>query len=394
MLQLRCALACAFFAVALSVTGMASAQVVTFQTVFSGGELTIDDRQLFRTTLDGVLNSESPVPVLDEPATEAEIGGALMDCRGGDCAQSAGSSYSSSVGIACDINAEAAIFDMTVRVIRMSDGEVLHEEVADCTFCPVAEAVEEFRRAARTAIVAVRPFPAPSGVAAAAAEVTVTAPAETPAQMAPTTVPAETAETAPTTVPAITPGPHQLSISVQPADARIRVNGSVVGTGTATLNVSAQNLDVRITAGGHSEFRERVRIAADAEATNLRVHLAPLVTEVSGAAGPRRGGRAGGWVLTLLGLGAVAGGTVAILMDEEPTCSGDAPAEFCAEAYETTALGAGLIGGGALLTGAGLVIAFRRHGRADDSTSQADAGTVFGAAIDRGGAVLRMRTTF
>lgn len=363
----------AFF---LLLAAPAAAQVITFATEFDG-ELDDEGQARMREALQAGLESDGRAEVLDEDATSEALGDGAQ-CADEDCARAAGQQVSARVGVHASVYAEAEIYDFVVTVYDLNDGTVLAQQIGDCTFCPIAEATEAFRFTGEAALSAVSPLPEP----------TLSEPESPAAADA-----------------AIAPGDLQFNVSVVPEDAEIRINGQIVGSGRARVEVGPQELVITVMADGYDELQESVTVTPSMEGpVYLRVQLAPSVTVVEVPTGrPSRSGsdvepgfnrRSVGGVLIGSGVVAMTGGIVMLALDGNSTCS-TGPLASCPTVVETTAGGIALTALGALAagTGTGLVLSTIEFGGSDDADDDSARGTLR-VAPARGGAMLSFDAAF
>ncbi len=357
------------------VAAPAAAQVLTFTTAFDG-ELDEDGQAEMRQALQTGLEGDGRAPVVDEDATRDALGDGA-ECAEPTCAAIAGEQVPAQVAVHASVYAEAEIYDFVVTVFDANDGTVLVEQIGDCTFCPIAEALEAFRFTGEAALNAVSPLPSPTLSDDAEPQVA---------------------------AGAIRSGDLQFNVSVVPDDAEIRVNGQVVGTGRARLDVGPQELVITAISDGYDELEESVTVAAGMEGPiYLRVQLAPSVTVVEVPTGrparthsdvePAFNRRSVGGVLIGTGVVGLAGGIAMLAVDGNSTCS-EGPLSSCPTVIETTGGGIALTAIGALAagTGTGLVLSTLQRSRDADDGDQARSS--FRLAPARGGAMLSFDTAF
>lgn len=365
----------------------ASAQVLTFAPELSG-DLPEADSDALREALEEGLAADGRVDVIGIEDTADLLGDGAV-CADAECAIAAGVASQAALGAAAEIYGEAEIYDYTIRIFRLSDGEVVGEAVGDCTFCPVAEAVESLRFTAEAALGDVAEIPA--AVTPVVVEVA-PPPAEEPE---PTPEPEPPAEVA------FVEGDIQVNISAEPDDAEIRVNGQLVGNGRVSLNLGPQRVEVVAIADGHSDAVESMQLTeAMRGPIFLRLGLAPEPQVVAEAPrnnpAPRNtpapvdeatfnrmavGGISAGVGALLLG-----GGIAALAFDGKTNCTSGA-VSACPELYETTGLGIALtaIGGIGIGVGTGFMIRGARDNAAEAALNVVPA---------RGGAMVRLGARF
>lgn len=383
----------------IGVSAPAAAQVLEVSIEF-GGDLAEEDRAAFDDALHDGIRAVAP-DAWTQAETEAAIGEALMRCQDRDCAITIGETTPASVVVAADIYAEAEIYDFTVRVYRASDGDTLVTQLGDCTFCPVAEAVERFAETCEAAIAAAEPLPAPT--------------------TGPVVEPEPEPEPTPEPTPPVSTGPQPyvqgnipFYVSVVPETAEVLINGEVVGEGRAGLQLAPQDLAFEFRADGHETYTEdvtltdgmdgpiflRVVLQQEPEIVTVEVPVevpVEVLVEAPGepaARAPRAPSeasfnrRAVGGVLIGTGIVATAGGAVLLALDGNTTCT-NGPPELCEDVWEFTAGGGTLVGIGGLSigTGIGLLISAAR----DDAVAATPRTDVSLAPLRRGGAVLLRR---
>ena len=370
---------------ALVAPSVATAQVLTFSTTIEG-DLGDDDANAFRDALGEGLSTDARVELVDEAGT-AELLGDGATCADADCAVAAGEAISASLGVRAEIYAEAEIYDFTIQIFDLNTGEeVIPAQMGDCTFCPVAEALDAFRLTAASAIDRVDEFPEPTPDPNAVAEVE------------PDTEPEPEPETA-----ELIEGEIPIGISAVPEDAEIRVNGQIVGTGRANLTLAPQELEVVILADGHDEFTEAITLTeAMVGPVYLRAHLTREVQVVEApprrqaqnrdTAGPSFNRRAVGGVMAGVGGASLVTGIALLAIDGNTNCASGA-VTACPEIYETTGGGVALtaLGGLAAGTGIGLIISTLGGGDGDEAASR---GRDVAVSPTRGGAVVNFGTRF
>lgn len=316
----------------------ASAQVVVVGTDF-GGELGPADAEAFRDVLREGLQRANRGAVMGESAAASRLGSAAS-CRASECMSAVGATLDASLAVTASVYAEAEIYDFEVRVYDARSGAELVRQTGDCTFCPVAEALESFGFTAEAAL--------------AGADLPST-PQSTPPVAA-------------------APGPTSLSILTVPDSATISIDGEVVGAGRFRNEYDPGTRTIEVIQDGYSPYLERVTISeAMADTTiYLRVVLSetartvevPVEVPIAVSEGPdpetlsRR--RAAGGVLLGVGLSAAGVGIGLLALDGRDTCETGASSQ-CPEVYEMSAGGAALtaVGGIAAGTGIGLLLSTR-----------------------------------
>ena len=354
---------------ALAVAAPAVGQVVVMP-VSVTGDLSADDRQAFDDRLRDRAERASSTHAIDVlPFDAAWLDGA--DCNDASCATAIGERVPASAMLFATVNAEAEIYDFEVRVVGLADGEGRSSQTGDCTFCPVAEALDGFGFAADAALAGARPLPpATRGPARADAEpvvepppppapvpVVVAAP-PTPSEPPPTPPPVDVASTveapsppAPAPAPAFAAGDLPFGVRAVPADATIALNGETVGQGDVSVMVAPQRLIVTVSADGYAPYTEEVVVGASAAPVVMRVALA---VDAGGRAARSTDGssfrrRAVGGILVTTGVLSIASAAVMASFDGDPACS-DGDVRTCTELYEFTAAGtATALTGGALI---------------------------------------------
>lgn len=371
----------------------ATAQVLVLEGEYDG-ELQGDDIDAFNASLEAGLERGAPGQVVSAADT-AEALGELTACDGGDCALEIGFTVAASVAVRAEVYAEAEIYDFAVSVYDLNTGETLVTQTGDCTFCPIAEALDSFGFTAEAAIGAVSPMPEPTRGAEPEPE-------DPLAEVAPD--PQE--EPQPTLMPgaAYVEGEIQFNVSVVPDTATISVNGEAVGEGRARLDVAAQELAIDVTAAGYEAYTEDVSLRESMTGPIfLRVVLTPTVAAVTpprattGNSGPDFNRRAVGGTLMGVGAAAAIGGVALLALDGKTTCT-DGPDYLCEDVWEFTAGGASLtaLGGIAIGTGLGLIISTLGGDDPVEAMRDDRAGrsTTFSFAPARGGASVSFGSRF
>lgn len=335
----------------------AAAQVVILGTDF-GGELTSQDEMAFRQALFDGLERADRAPVISEAATRT-VAGETASCRDAACMAEVTAAVEASVVVTAEVYAEAEIYDYTVRFYDGATGALLSDQVGDCTFCPLAEAIETFSFTAEAGLASLPEVEAP-------APVVVEVP-EAPAEVAPTTV----------------------AVLAVPNTSVITVDGVPVGAdGRYRDGFAPGAYEVEVAAPGHRPYQERVNVteAMAGSTIYLRVVLAEnraeqaVETVVSRTdAGPstetlqRR--RAMGGVAVGSGVALAAVGATLLAIDGNATCP-TGTLDRCPSVYETTAGGAALlgIGGIGIGTGVGLLLSTLGSGNADGADTSVSVG--------------------
>lgn len=375
---------------ALLLPSMAVGQVLTFETTIEG-DLGAEDAQSFRDALGEGLSTDARVDLVDEEATGELLGDGAV-CSDSDCAVAAGEATPAALGVHAEIYAEAEIYDFTIKIFDLNTGEeVIPAQMGDCTFCPVAEALDAFRLTAAAAIDRVDTFPEPTPDPNAVAEVEPD-PIEEPD-------PVEEPVTA-----ELIEGDIPIGVSAVPDNAEIRINGQIVGTGRANLTLAPQELDIVILADGHDEFTESITLTESMVGPiYLRAHLAPEVTVVEAPArrqpanrdnaGPSFNRRAVGGVMAGVGGASLVTGIALLAIDGNTNCSSGA-ITACPEVYETTGGGVALTALGGLAAGTGIGLILSTIGGGDDGDDEATRNRDLAISPIRGGAAVHFGTRF
>lgn len=148
-----------------------------------------------------------------------------------------------------------------------------------------------------------------------------------------------------------------VAIRSEPTDAKVYIDGDLVGTTPLELPVDAGVHQLRVEMAGRIGVRRKLELVAG-EATTLEFELQRVPPR---SVRERRLFTGLGWTGFALGLGAVTGGAAMIRMDEEPVtsdCTGD-NIDFqgnCRWRYDTLEGGIALVTTGALLIGTGVAL--------------------------------------
>ena len=319
----------------------ASAQVVIVGTDF-GGELDRSGQDQFRDALREGLQRAQRGPVMAETAAASRLG-SVAACRESACMGDVGATLGAPLAVTASVYAEAEIYDFVVTVYDAQSGEELASQPGDCTFCPMAEAVESFTFTAEAAL---------SGV-------------DTPAPRVATTPPVIVEPAA---------GPTALSIATVPEDASILIDGEVAGSGRLREDFEPGTRTIAVTSDGYAPYEEsvtiseemagdtiylRVVLSADARTVEVPVEVPVEIGEgLSADVLARR--RAIGGVMLGVGVTAASVGIGLLAIDGRDTCE-TGPLSACPEVYNTTAGGGALtaLGGIVAGTGAGLLLTTR-----------------------------------
>ncbi|MFT4703067.1 MAG: hypothetical protein ACI81R_000755 [Bradymonadia bacterium] len=333
----------------------ASAQVAVVGTDFNG-ELDAQGQASFRIALVQGLERAGRGTIISEAALVTALDDA-SGCRGPECMSTVGERVNASIGVTANVNAEADIYDYTVRVYDLSSGELLAEQIGDCTFCPIAEARESFAFTAEAALAGVAQMPI-RGAATPAPE------------------PVATDMTATVTVATI------------PEDAQVLLNGEPVGGEERfRQDLEPGSYVIEVQADGYSPYREEFRVRESMLGSTIFVRVvlsrtAPerVVVERFTPADAAQAGisndvlarrRAGGGVAIGTGIVLVAAGAVLLALDGQDTCA-TGTALRCPDVYDTMAGGAALTSLGAF--GVGLGVGLLSTSMRDQGASNSEAG--------------------
>lgn len=375
----------AALAATLLMASSAAAQVVVLPLDIDG-DLPPEDEALFVEALEAGLAADGRASVVGQDETAAELGD-LAACADSSCAAEIGQTIPGQVAVRASVYAEAEIYDFTITIYDLNSGDSVTDQVGDCTFCPVAEAVDSFQFTAQAALGGVAPMPAATTPGADTVATTEPDPVESPDP-----VPAEDA--------ALIEGDISFSVSAEPDDAEIRINGQLVGTGRADLDLAPQELDIVIIADGHSEYQEDVRLTETMVGPIfLRAQLAPEPIVEQRPARTRNTSessfnrRSVGGVMAGVGGAAMIGGIVMLAIDGNSTCE-SGPLTACEEVYETTAGGVALSAVGAVATGIGLGFIITSFESSDAGSDSAERGSTLSVRSSRRGAVVNWEARF
>jgi hypothetical protein len=373
-------------------TDVASAQVLTFESELDG-ELDDAQKTELRDALFGALDEAFDPQVRSEAETR-ELLGDRASCADAECAAAAGQAVSAQVGVQAYVYAASEIYDMRITVYDLNTGEVLDEEIYDCTFCPFDEARDGFAFTATTIASRVELPSATSGEAAdPEPEPETVAAVEPEPEVEPETDPVEVLPVPPEE--AFVAGEVQLRIEVQPPSAEVFVNGLSVGRGSQTISVAPQRLTITAQAGGHAPMERALTVAPEDTRLTVYADLAEITRSrgTDASANPTAfNQRSVGGILVGTGSALLIGGVVALAMDGNSSCS-EGPLSACESIYETTALGSALavVGGIAVGTGIGF---FATAPSNDVAAAPSQRGSRFAFAPRRGGAVLTLGGSF
>lgn len=330
-------------ALMLAVPGLASAQVLLLPASIDG-EIDEEQSDVLRTELEQAARAAlADQGVLLVTESEAADLGADASCEGGACVVELGEAAPLQLVVRASIYGAAEIYDVTITAYDANTGDEVDSNVDDCTFCLFDEAVQTWGDAVET-LLARTELPDATGQQAVATTVTVE----------PDTSVVEPA----VSTSAYQTGAAVLRIQAQPSSAEIRVNGAIVGRGTAEIGVGAQSLSISLSAPDHDEFtREIVITDADVSSeaqVNAYFAMARTTRRVSSADVDRDtfNQRAVGGILMGSGAAVLIGGIVALTLDGNSSCS-DGSITVCPSLYETTGLGTALTVVGAAATGVG-----------------------------------------
>ncbi|MBU6162616.1 MAG: hypothetical protein KGO50_15985, partial [Myxococcales bacterium] len=372
--------------------------------------------------LTGALDEAFEPDVRTEAETRELLGDAAA-CADAECAAAAGLIVSAHLGVQAYVYAASEIYDMRVTLYDLNTGEVLGEEIYDCTFCPFDEARDGFAFTATTVASRVAlPATRSSGPTEPVSVAVVDPPAESgndqsdssdeppqaeeeapegegdaEAQQAdPEVDEAEVVEVeAVTPAPAFLPGDVQLRVDVQPESAEVFVNGLSIGRGSQTIAVAPQRLTITAQAGGRVPMERAITVAPDDSRLTVYADLAEVARGRSNDASANPvafNQRSVGGILVGTGSALLIGGVVALAMDGNSSCA-EGPISACASVYETTAIGSALAVVGGLAAGTG--IGFFATAPANDVAAMASPRpSRIAFAPRRGGAVLTVGGRF
>lgn len=372
----------------------ASAQVLIFESELDG-ELDDAQKVVLRDALYGAL-AEALEPEVRGEAETRELLGDGATCADAECAAAAGDAVPAQVGVQAYVYAASEIYDMRVTMYDLNTGEVLDEEIYDCTFCPFDEARDGFAFTATTIASRVSlPATTSGGTTEPEPEqqLETVAVVEPEPEVEPEQDPVETLPPAP--APAFLAGDVQLRIDVQPASAEVFVNGLSIGRGSQTIEVAPQRLTITAQAGGRVPMERALTVAPDDTRLTVYADLAEVTRAraADASANPTAfNQRSVGGILVGTGSALLIGGVVALVMDGNSSCS-EGPLSACESIYETTALGSALavVGGIAVGTGIGF---FATAPSNDVAAAPETRGSRFAFAPRRGGAVLTLGGSF
>ena len=366
----------------------AVAQVLIFESELDG-ELDDSQKAELRDALVGALDEAFEPDVRTEEETRELLGDAAA-CADAECAAAAGSLVSAHLGVQAYVYAASEIYDMRVTLYDLNTGEVLGEEIYDCTFCPFDEARDGFAFTATTVASRVELPATPSAGPTQAVEVAVVEPAaesgsdepeaEDEPPLAEEEAPegegnaeseaeAEDEQAAPedeavevvevetvTPAPAFLPGDVQLRVDVQPESAEVFINGLSIGRGSQTIAVAPQRLTITAQAGGRVPLERAITVAPDDSRLTVYADLAEVARGRGNDASANPAAfnqRSVGGILVGTGSALLIGGVVALAMDGNSSCA-EGPISACASIYETTAIGSALAVVGGIAAGTGI----------------------------------------
>lgn len=289
----------------------------------------------------------------------ASLDPVVRDCFTVDCLTKAGASLDADAGLRVRFSGESQIYDWTLEMFDLRDGALLESTQGACELCGRAEVVREFRRSVRDIAVATK-LPSRRNTAQ-----TTPKPTTDPSPAPPRTVAAETPdEPAP---PVTTEAPAAdlvlLEISVEPADAAIKIGGKQIGNGTAAVSLEAGTYQIQFVREGYRGLEETFVVGPDtSRRAFMRVHLSrtdPAVVASAPSEGPvdRLGRQRVVYGALGAGVGAafLVAGAYLSYIDGRPTCD-DGEIEACPTVYSTggaafvsTLTGAALATGGLAL---------------------------------------------
>lgn len=310
-------------------------------------------RTELESAIDETLQSVSSWKWIGEQAARNRMNPVVRDCFTDDCLKKAGTTVGAEAGLRVQISGESQIYDWTVEIYDLRDGQLLTSKKGACELCGRTEVVREFKESLRTAVVATtlpqRPTKTPPVVTKPVDE----KPAET------------TEERPPVQTPSADPteGLVVLDISVEPADATISIGDQVLGTGNAAISLEPGTHAFRFKREGYQGIEETFVVGPQtSQRAFMRVHLSrtdpEAVTQVVDGPIDRLGKQRTTYGLVALGTGAgflVAGAWLNHL-DGRSACDSGTLQE-CPEVYATggaafatTLIGATFVtAGGALL---------------------------------------------
>jgi hypothetical protein len=391
----------------------ANAQVLIFESELDG-ELDDSQKSQLRDALAGALD-EAFEPEVRTEAETRELLGDVAACADAECAAAAGSIVSAHLGVQAYVYAASEIYDMRVTLYDLNTGEVLGEEIYDCTFCPFDEARDGFAFTATTVASRVALPATPSAGPTDAVEVAAVEPsaesedeppvaeeeategeevnpeAEAGAEQAEPeddageVVEVETA----TPAPAFLPGDVQLRVDVQPESAEVFINGLSIGRGSQTIAVAPQRLTITAQAGGRVPMERAITVAPDDSRLTVYADLAEVARGRSNDASANPvafNQRSVGGILVGTGSALLIGGVIALAMDGNSSCA-EGPISACASIYETTAIGSALAVVGGIAAGTGIGF-FATAPSSDVAAMASPRPSRLAFAPRRGGAVL------
>jgi hypothetical protein len=317
-----------------------------------GGEISDDQASEMRQAFEEAIRRHVQADIISEEQTAAELG-PLAACDNVVCAAEIGAGHPAQALVHLTVFGAGDIYDMRIAIFHPTAGELLAEEVTDCTFCPFQEAVDAVALATRAVASRLELPPLPQ---APTTDVVATDDTQTPGLESPAG-------------PAWAEGETRIRIAAEPRTARILVNGQEVGRGQAEIEAGAGTIVVTVDAPDHAAFETTLRLDEQAPDRDIFASLArldagrraPAPTGTDSGAGFNQ--QAVGAITMGVGAAMLVGGLVALALDGRSAC-GEGPIEACESIYETTAPGAVLTTLGALGVGTGAAL-FVRGTRAD-----------------------------
>lgn len=281
---------------------------------------------------------------IPEAELRADMPSSSQDCFTEACLKAVAETTRVDGGLRVRFSGQAEIYSWTVDIYDLRTGTIAATEVGKCELCGVTEVEQELEKSLRAALVRAKFTPRPA--AAAAQPATPTTPT--------TPTPAATAESTHTMQPAET---VLFEVAVTPDDATITLDETVVGTGTASLQLTPGTYELAFAREGYGGLKESVTISSSSsDRAMLRVHLSKtdpdaVYIEPDGPM-DRLGDAKKTYGLIGVGSGVVLLGLGVYLnaIDGRPTCDG--PVTTCPRVRETSAAAFGTtFAGGVLLAG-------------------------------------------
>lgn len=353
----------------------------------------VDVQSDIRNLIEKGVSSNSRFKFQTFTAARAKLKPVVRDCFTNDCLSKAGSATKASFGLRVNFSGEAQIYDWSIDVYDLNRGKIAKSVKGSCELCGRAEVGRTFKATFSDAL---------NGVPKKKTSQTtvVEKPKEDPKKDPDPVVDRDPDPDPVVDTPRVTV--TEVRIDVEPPDAIIMMNGTEVGRGSTTLELSPGSYELQFKREGYQGFKEAVVVGqAEATKTKLRVHMSktdpdPVIMQSGEGMVDRLDNRAlwGGISLATGGILLVTG-IILSSVDGQPTCA-EGTFQECPSVYATGTGGILLTTAGAALAtaGAGLLLWKVLSGAPEEVKETTDGATTIAPTIHSGYGGVSVRGSF